>query len=189
MNPDRTPQPCNGVAAPQTLRQALGLAAADLARQEPPPFERIWPAAASSQAAISPTATAPAAVVPPGPRTRRLAWGWAGTGPFLVGATVLGSLVLVLQPWRLAPAPAAPQVVVRDGWDVLAGGFVPVAGAERWVEPGRGVAAGWIVRTELPAERLAGLGLPFDPARASERVPADLLLHDNGELLAVRVLP
>lgn len=184
MNPDRTPQPCNGAVAPQTLRQALGLAAADLARHEPPPFERIWPAAA-----VSPAATATALVAPAGPRPRRPPWRWAGFGSVVVGATVLGSLVLVLQPWRPSPAPAALQVAERDGWDVLAGGFVPVAGAERWVEPGRGVAAGWIVRTELPAERLAGLGLPFDPARASERVPADLLLHDNGELLAVRVLP
>jgi hypothetical protein len=165
---------------PLSLQQALRLAADDLARQPPPPFERIWPAAAPPAGAVASR---------PGPRVRRPAWSRAGWGSVFAGAAALGWLMLVLQPRAPAPTPAAPQVVVRDGWELLAGGFVPVAGAERWIEPGRQAAPGWIVRAELPAEHLAGLGLPFDPAQAAERVPAELLLHANGELLAVRVLP
>jgi hypothetical protein len=43
------------------------------------------------------------------------------------------------------------------------------------------------VSTELPHSRLAVLGLPYDPARAGERVPAQFLMHSSGEVLAVRV--
>jgi hypothetical protein len=64
-------------------------------------------------------------------------------------------------------------------------GFVPVAGPEAWSSP---VSAAWLVRAELPRERLAEFGLPFDPARAGEPVHAQLLLRDSGEVLAVRVL-
>jgi hypothetical protein len=42
---------------------------------------------------------------------------------------------------------------------------------------------------ELPRERLALLGLPFDAARADETVRAELMLHPSGQVLAVRFLP
>jgi hypothetical protein len=45
----------------------------------------------------------------------------------------------------------------------------------------------WLVTTELPHSRLAALGLPYDPARAGERVSAQLLMHGSGEVLAVRL--
>ena len=48
--------------------------------------------------------------------------------------------------------------------------------------------AAWLVSAELPSERLAALGLPYDPARAGETVRADLLVHRSGDVLAVRVV-
>jgi hypothetical protein len=179
--------------ATRPLAEALKLAADDLARQTPPPFARLWPAAAAPP-------------VPPPPRAAdaRPGFGatvsrWLGLGPAgwamaACASLIVGSLLLTLQPWATRPqgaTPAAlggPQVVVRDGWEMLPEGFVPVAGAERWVTAGQGVAQGWIVPAELPAERLASLGLPFDPGAAAARVPTELLLRADGEVLAVRVL-
>ncbi len=68
-------------------------------------------------------------------------------------------------------------------------GFVPVASGEPWqrlVRRGEPMAA-WLVQSDMPRERLAALGLPFDPARAGETVRAELLLHATGVVLAVRV--
>ena len=48
--------------------------------------------------------------------------------------------------------------------------------------------AAWLVSAELPNERLAALGLPYDPARAGETVRAELLVHRSGDVLAVRVV-
>ncbi|XHS79363.1 hypothetical protein ACFJGW_05155 [Burkholderiaceae bacterium UC74_6] len=47
----------------------------------------------------------------------------------------------------------------------------------------------WVVTTEMPAERLALLGLPYDPSDAGQRVRAELLVRPNGEVLAVRLVP
>lgn len=46
----------------------------------------------------------------------------------------------------------------------------------------------WVVTTEMPAERLALLGLPYDPSDAGQRVRAELLVRPNGEVLAVRLI-
>jgi len=54
-------------------------------------------------------------------------------------------------------------------------------------EPRQGRA--WVVTTEMPAERLALLGLPYDPSDAGQRVRAELLVRPNGEVLAVRLVP
>ena len=61
--------------------------------------------------------------------------------------------------------------------------------AQRWPQlmrdasvPGRA----WVVPTELPSESLAAMGLPYDPAHAGEPVRAELLVHANGDVLAVR---
>lgn len=92
---------------------------------------------------------------------------WAGAG--LCAGVLAASVLLML------PPPHAP----------LAGDFVPLAGADRW--PADAEAA-WVVRTELPAARLASLGLPYDPARAAAPVRAELLVHPSGDVLAVRLL-
>ena len=49
-------------------------------------------------------------------------------------------------------------------------------------------AAVWLQPAELPRERLALLGLPFDTARAEELVRAELMLNPRGQVLAVRLL-
>jgi hypothetical protein len=91
----------------------------------------------------------------------------------VVAALLGASLWLMWRPGPL-PAPARP----------FEAGFVPVAAHESWPAPG----AAWLVRAELPRERLAEWGLPFDPGRAAERVPTQLLLRPDGAVLAVRVL-
>ena len=46
----------------------------------------------------------------------------------------------------------------------------------------------WVVTTEMPSERLALLGLPYDPSAAGQNVRAELLMRPNGEVLAVRLV-
>jgi len=60
----------------------------------------------------------------------------------------------------------------------------PDAGAEDQPREGRA----WVVTTEMPSERLALLGLPYDPSAAGQRVRAELLMRPNGEVLAVRLV-
>jgi len=76
-----------------------------------------------------------------------------------------------------------------------ASAFVPLVSSERWQrviqdtqEPDKGNPTAWVVATEIPAERLALLGLPYDPSDADRPVRAELLMHASGEVLAVRVL-
>jgi hypothetical protein len=45
-----------------------------------------------------------------------------------------------------------------------------------------------VVTTELAQERLAAMGLPYDPGHAAERLRAELLIAGSGEVLAVRLL-
>jgi hypothetical protein len=145
---------------PWTLAQALGRAAAELARQAPPPGlqDRVLAAAQAAYAAR------------PLPRPARRRWAAAATCACIV---VVGAAALLVP--RLPPLePAAVP------------GFVAVAPAEAW--PPEATAA-WLVNTELQGERLAALGLPYDPARAGARIRAQLLLHPSGEVLAVRLVP
>jgi hypothetical protein len=103
-------------------------------------------------------------------------------GTALLGGALAASLLLMVG----APPPgASPEAAAEVG-----SGFVVVTGADRWARlmaeaPG---GAAWLVPSELPRERLAALGLPYDPDRAGDRVPAELLVHPSGEVLAVRVL-
>ena len=111
---------------------------------------------------------------------RRPAW-WH-FGPWF-GATAaslgLALLVFVAQ----APAPQAAETLASDV-------FVPVVPPERWASFLRdGTGTAWVVRTEIPSERLALLGLPYDPSQADRPQRAELLMHANGEVLAVRLIP
>ena len=107
------------------------------------------------------------------PKTWRRFAAWSMAGLALTATAAVLVLVNV---------PTAPS-----GAGELAAGFVPVAGSERWREAAqRGTA--WLVPTELPQSKLAALGLPYDPARAGERVRAQLLIHSSGDVLAVRVI-
>jgi len=101
---------------------------------------------------------------------RRLAW---GSGALGAAAVLLLSVVLLLDPpdGRAAPLAAAGS------------GFIPLVPESEL----RGAAV-WLQPAELPRERLALLGLPFDASRADELVRAELMLNPRGQVLAVRLL-
>ncbi|HUR89432.1 MAG TPA: hypothetical protein VMZ74_10130, partial [Ramlibacter sp.] len=112
-------------------------------------------------------------------RFRWLSWlGWAG----LSGAAVVLAAVLVV------------NSMLGFGDDVIVNtvaesdGFVRLVSADEWKRAQSQDARTWLVSAEMPQSRLAALGLPYDPARAGERVPAQLLMHSSGEVLAVRVV-
>lgn len=152
-----------------TLAQALGLARHALNQQLPP---------ASLLAQVQ--AALPAAPPAPRPRLRR----WASTTAWaLPGLAAIGCLVWALQ---LTPPPLSPpHPLSAQALDGL-GGFVPVAAAQAWPQDS---TPAWLVNTELRRDRLALLGLPFDPSRAGDSVRAELLVRASGEVLAVRLLP
>lgn len=146
-----------------TLAAALRAAGDELRLQQPPPAlqARIHAALPQARRAAQPAAW-------------RGAWVWSGAAAF--ATVLLGTALMVLRP--------APPLLVDDG--LRFGAFVRVAPAERWPA---GDTQAWLVRTEMPEERLAALGLPYDPARAGESVRAELLMHPSGEVLAVRFVP
>lgn len=114
------------------------------------------------------------------PRRRRwrapLAWSGAAACAL---ALLLSLLLLTL------PATPVPQTLAVPS----ASGFVPLVGPERWRQLTADAATpAWLVATELPRERLATIGLPFDPARAAELVRAELLMHASGDVIALRLL-
>lgn len=186
----------------QTLSAALRAAAADLDQEAPPPgllarVHAALPSEAGSPAGATAAPQGAKAVGAAGtaasaggqatpPRRRGIARPWAlpwslprGAAWGTACATVLaGSLVLMLQ----QPAPPAHSEAV------LASGFVPLLPPERWPAARGEATPAWLVSAELSGERLAALGLPFDPSRAGERVRAELLMHASGDVLAVRLL-
>jgi hypothetical protein len=157
-----------------SLRTALDGAARELQTRLPPPgLQSRIQAAVRAQAQSTAARGAPVPAVSQAPvHGRRWAWGGAAAC-----ALVLVASVLLL----LRVPPAAPGQAQE-----LAGGFVPLVPPERWP---REAAAAWLVQGELSGERLAALGLPMDPARAGRSVRAEMLVHPDGELLAVRFVP
>jgi hypothetical protein len=99
------------------------------------------------------------------------------------GAALLALLVIPV----LFVDGGQPDVAVQANVDTA--GFVPVSTADDWRQAARNTGGVWLVSTEMPRERLAALGLPYDPARAGERVRAELLMRPSGDVLAVRVMP
>jgi hypothetical protein len=156
-----------------TLAAALRRAAAELQSQNPPPelqAQVLMRAQAARRAAAKPPAQPPVPALP-----RRGLWAWSGAAA--CATVLLASALLMLRP----PAPA---LLVDEG--PRYGGFLPVAPADRWPADAQ---PAWLVRTELQGERLAALGLPYDPARAGDSVRAELLMRSSGEVLAVRFVP
>jgi hypothetical protein len=150
-------------APPFSLAQALRLAAAELAGQAPPP---------ALQARVLAAARAARATPPP----MRRGWGhWATAAACACMLAVSALLMLRLPPPAPDHHPGTP-----------AQGFLALVPADAWP---REATTAWLVSTELQGERLAALGLPYDPARAGERLRAELLLHPSGEVLAVRLVP
>lgn len=168
---------------PPGLRPALARLRADLDTQHAPPI--TWP--------VMQAAHRPALAAAGGPAPERApGLGWAGRAMVVFGAAVLTALALA---WLLRPLPAErTQPAEPAQWvdDAAGSGFLPVAPPERFAELWHGgalAAPAWVVRTELPRERLAAFGLPYDPARAGEPVRAELLMHPAGDVLAVRLTP
>lgn len=106
---------------------------------------------------------------------RWLPWfGWTGLS---TAAVAIAAMLVV----HSMVAPDETAAVVESG------GFVRLVSADVWQRAQAETGRTWLVSTEMPQARLAALGLPYDPAHAGARVPAELLLHSSGEVLAVRV--
>lgn len=107
----------------------------------------------------------------------RLAW---GSGALGATAAVLLTALLLLDPPGSQTAQAAPT----------GSGFIPVVPEAQFraaLAAGQPTAV-WLQPAELPRERLAWLGLPFDASRADETVRAELMVNPSGQVLAVRIL-
>lgn len=171
---------------PPALQPALNRLKADLAVQHAPAM--VWPVVQpATQSATQPALVAEGPA--PGGSSGGSGLGPAGRAMVVIGAAVLTALALawLLRPLPAAPPPAGPGELIEDA---DGSGFLPVAPPERFAELWQGgalAAPAWVVRTELPRERLAALGLPYDPARAGETVRAELLMHPAGDVLAVRL--
>ena len=101
--------------------------------------------------------------------SRRGAWlGWSSLGT----ACAVACVMLVVN----APESGESNPSVAERSFVAVGSDASRAGAA------------WLVPTEMSQARLVGLGLPYDPARAGERMPAQVLVQDGGDVLAVRVM-
>lgn len=117
---------------------------------------------------------------------RRAAWG----GSWLAGSALMLALALLLiEPPGLGPVGAGRHA----GREPVDTGFMPVVSAAEWQRAlgslrSDGQAAVLLMPAELPRERLALMGLPYDPGRAAEPVRAELMLNPDGQLLAVRFL-
>ncbi|MDH0867437.1 hypothetical protein [Mitsuaria sp. GD03876] len=109
-------------------------------------------------------------------------WRWALAGPALCAS------VLVACVWLLGSAPPG-----ESGATVLGSsgsGFIVLVTADRWAAYEKaGAGTAWLVPAEVSRERLALLGLPYDPADAAAPVRAELLVHASGDVLAMRVMP
>jgi len=161
-------EPVNNRSGVMPLAELLGAAAGELRHLHPPAVlrERVLAAARATRPVL--------------PRRRHWVWALAGSGAAVGMAALLVAILLLLA------GPAAPP---SDHAARLASGFVPVASAGLWQQLlSDSATPAWLVSTEMPRDRLAALGLPFDPARAAEPVRAELLVHASGEVIAMRVI-
>jgi len=111
---------------------------------------------------------------------RRLAW---GSGALGAAAALLLTTLLLLDPPGSQTAQAGPAGGVGSGFIPV----VPEADFRAALASDRPTPV-WLQPAELPRERLAWLGLPFDASRADETVRAELLVNPSGQVLAVRIL-
>lgn len=198
MSPDPRPDAPAGRRL-TTLGALLRATRDELRDAEPPPAlrEAVRARAAAAREAAAPQPLRPALATPaPSPSSA----GAIGHPPLSsdggrpsasVLAIAAGLLLLAgwAAWWLVVRAPVGPAGLPLSHQAALGTAFVPVGADDQLPRVAQAGGLAWLVRTELPRERLALLGLPFDPARAGERVPAELLLNPNGEVLAVRIVP
>lgn len=147
----------------EPLAVALKRAAAVLDAQSPPP--------GGAAALLAELRHRPQPGARAGRWLRLTAWS-GGVAAFAMLA--LASTVLVLAPPPGAGALATPS-----------GEFLPLAPREDWPDE---AAPGWLVPTEITPEKLAALGLPYDPADTAASRRAELLVHASGRVLALRLV-
>jgi hypothetical protein len=160
----------------EPLAAALRRLGDALDERAPPPALRI-----AVLARLAPVHGAPQVLLAAGEANARWA-PWATAA--LCAALLVFATALLLRPAAVVGEP-------RLAADAATGSpFIPVAAAERWPTAATAMpsAPAWVVQAELPRQRLAEFGLPFDPTRAAEAVRAELLMRANGEVLAVRVI-
>lgn len=168
-----------GVPRTVPLATLLRQAALDLQAAPVPPWRPLSRRAAAASPRAAPAGRAPG-------RSVGLAWAWGGVSAC--------ALLLLASVWLMGLAGgrgAVPGATITPmAWPapVRQTGFLPLVANDRWAALAAEGEPAWVVRTELPADRLAAMGLPYDPAYASERVRAELLLHPSGDVLAVRFL-
>lgn len=155
-----------------TLAEALHRAGTELNQALPPPqlAARVHAALVRRPLAVP----SPGWGTPPLRAALRHRWAWPVTAAGASCAAVL--VVSVLLMLRHPAVESSPP-------ELRLSGFVPVVPTELWPSED---APAWLVRTELRRDRLAALGLPFDPTRAADSVRAELLVRASGEVLAVR---
>jgi hypothetical protein len=153
-------------------------ACAASAASAPQPVDLRLPAALVLPSALPAGPTAPV-----GKGSRGLPW------PRWQAAWAAGLCLTVLAAaWGwFASSPVASFTQAAAG--SVGSGFLPVVSVQRLQElADEDAGPTWLVPGEWPRERLAAFGLPYDPARAGETVRAELLVHDSGDVLAVRLL-
>lgn len=112
---------------------------------------------------------------------RGLAWSGGALGA--TAALLLCAMLLLDPPGGGSGGQARAATPAGSGFIPL----VPEGELRDTLAAGRSAAV-WLQPAELPRERLALLGLPFDAARADEPVRAELMLNPSGRVLAVRIL-
>lgn len=167
----------NQNATTSNLKVALADARTLLQDCEPPP--RVQVALHKSLGLPLPALSA----VRPSPWQQAIDWlvrqRWSAAAVALVLVCGVAGVAELGMPHHGSP-PAHPAMD-----DIYGGGFMPVGNFAGLTNG----ATAWLVNTEMSRQQLISLGLPFDPARAADTVPAEVLLRPNGELLAVRLMP
>ena len=109
---------------------------------------------------------------------------WATGLVACLGVMLLSVLLLLLLPAALPPAKRGMEPAATTA----PSGFLPLVPQAQLAAASRQSSAAWLIAADMPRDRLAALGLPFDAARAGENVRTELLVNPAGEVLALRLL-
>lgn len=165
----------------ETLRGALNRAADALGHQVPP---------AGVETAVF---AAFEARLRAGAKAKRPTRRWPGLFRLgMVAATLCVVTVAGLLIWGATQvtrqATQLASQTVRQTVSAISTGFLPLVNNARLRAEAKKTSTAWVLPAELPRSALANLGLPFDPARAGERMQAEILISAQGDVLAVRIV-